>query len=426
MARVYIETYGCALNKGDTAIMKTVLLKRGHSIVDDINEADVIIINTCTVRYDTEQKMIKRILELRRLAHEGKKLIIAGCMAKAQPYLVSKLAPEASLVSPQNTENIWIPVESKDKVILLSGERKRNILGLVLEDKIAVIPIQEGCLGNCSFCIVKNARRQLVSYPMEKIIDHAKKLIERGAIEIELSGQDTATYGIDLYGKQKLPELVAKITDIKGMFMIRIGMMNPDTMRNILDEIIEALKNPKVYKFLHIPIQSGSDKVLKIMRRRYTVDEFREIVKELRRKIIGITIATDIIVGHPGEEDEDFEATLNILRELEFDRIHIAQYSIRPNTLSASLPQVPSHIKKKRMHVILKTMEDICLKKHREYVGSTSYVIVTEKGCPRPVGRLFNYIPVVLENANEDLVSKVIKAKIRDATFYDLRGLVIT
>ena len=206
--------------------------------------------------------------------------------------------------------------------------------------------------------------------------------------------------------------------------MVRIGMMNPDTAMDIIDDIIEAMKNPKVYKFLHLPVQSGSDKVLKIMNRRYTIDEYRSLIREVRKKIPGVTIATDIIVGHPGEDEEDFNATISLIKELEFDRIHIAQYSIRPNTLSASLPQVPSGVRKKRMRIIMRVMEEICLRKHMEYVGSMAEAIVTESGCPRPVARIFNYIPVVLENASNEVLGRRVQVNITNATFYDLRGYV--
>ncbi len=424
--KVYIETYGCALNKGDSYIMRSVLVKRGHSIVDNISEANVIIVNTCTVRYDTEQKMINRITSLREYCLKtGKKLIVAGCMAKAQPYLVTKIAPEASLVSPQNASRIWIAVESPQRTILLDGERDRNCVGLWLENSIAVIPIQEGCLGNCSFCIVKNARRKVVSYPIHVIINTAKNLIEKGALEIELTGQDTSVYGIDLYGKQMLPELVRRITEIKGDFMIRIGMTNPDTLRSIIDDIVDVLRHPKVYKFVHIPVQSGSNNVLKVMRRKYTVEEFIEIVNFLRRKIPGITIATDIIVGHPGETEDDFLQTIELLKKIEPERVHLAQYSVRPNTLAAKLPQIDTKTKKRRSLQVLKLIEEIGLKKNSEYIGSTARVLLVENTLPHPTARLYNYTPVIITNITKFKKGEWIKARITNATFFDLRGIKI-
>ncbi len=422
MARVYIETYGCALNRGDTSIMETVLASRGHVIVEDIDGADVVIINTCTVRMETEQRMIHRIRVLRKYCLEyGKKFIIAGCMAKAQPYLLSNIAPEASLVSPQNSSRIYLAVESSDRVILLTGDRDRSILGKCMVDRIAYVPIQDGCLGNCSFCIVKNARRKLVSYPIELVVDTVRELIDKGALEIEVTGQDTAVYGLDLYHKQALPELVREITRIPGDYMVRIGMMNPDTMYNILDDLVDVLKNPRVYKFLHIPVQSGSDKVLKIMRRRYTIDMYRSIIKELRRKVYGIAIATDIIVGHPGEDEEDFKATLDLLKELWFDRVHVARFTVRPNTYSASLPQINSRVVKNRLKRIMDVVESLGIRKHRRYVGRVVKAFVTEFNGSTYTGRMDNYTPVVF-TYRDNLLGKNVKVLIKDCTFFDLRG----
>ncbi len=425
--RIYIETYGCALNRADESIMKTVLTGRGHEIVSSLEHADVIVINTCTVRLDTELRMIKRIKQVRDFCRaHGKKLVVAGCMARAQPYKISKIAPEASLISPQNSSKIYLAIEKNGRVVILDGDRDRNCIGLWVEKGVAYIPLQDGCTGNCSFCIVKNARRNLVSYPIEKIIDAIKKAVASGAVEIELTGQDTASYGLDLYGSQKLPELLERIDDLPGNFMVRMGMMNPDTLRNILDQVTETLRQSRrIYHFLHIPLQSGSNEVLKIMRRRYTVEEYVELVKELRRKIPGISIATDIIVGHPGEEEEDFEATIDIIKKLEFERVHVAVYSIRPNTLSARMPQVPTKTKKNRMLRLLRVVEEVGYKVHARYIGSTLNVFITEK-TNKWIGRTRNYIPVIiLDNSSSPNYGKHAKVFIKDATFYDLRGEIV-
>ncbi|HDJ94742.1 MAG TPA: tRNA (N(6)-L-threonylcarbamoyladenosine(37)-C(2))-methylthiotransferase [Acidilobales archaeon] len=419
--KVYLENYGCPLNKADGHYMLNLLLSRGHTLVENPEKADVIIINTCTVRKDTENRMVKRIVRLRKTALKNNaKLIVAGCMPKAQPYLVMRYAPEASMLSPQNYDKILCVVEKPGKVVLLKGERRTDIVPMFFENAVAAIPIAEGCVGNCSYCIVKLARGKLRSYPPKLIIEKVREAVEKGAVEIDLTAQDTAAYGLDL--GIRLTDLLREVVKVNGNFMVRVGMMNPNLAYEILDDLIEIYKHPKIFKFLHIPLQSGDNRVLKIMNRGYTIEEFKEIVYEFRRKIPEINVTTDIIVGHPGEDEEAFQNTLNIVKELEFDRIHIAAYSLRPHTASASMKQIPSYIVKERLKKIVKLMEKIAFRKLRAYVGKTVNVLVTEKGRNRTViARTVNYHPVVIFDPSIKLGS-LVKVRIIDNTFYDLRG----
>jgi len=422
--KVYMENYGCPVNKADGAYMLSLLYRAGFNEAKSPDEADVIIINTCTVRKDTENNMVKRIRKLYVLAsRKGAKLIVAGCLPKAQPYLVNTVAPNASMVSPQNYDRIVDVALSKSRIVLLKGERRTDIVPMYVNGVVAAIPIAEGCLGNCSYCIVKLARGNLKSYPPRLIIERVKEALAKGVVEIDLTAQDTAAYGLDI--GTNLAELVSEITEINGDFMVRIGMMNPNLAFKILDELLEVYKHPKVYKFLHIPLQSGDNRVLKIMNRPYTVEEFKEIVKEFRRKIPEINITTDIIVGHPGEDEKAFENTLKIMREIGFDRIHLAIYSLRPHTLSASMPQIPSAVKKARMKRAIKVMEEEAYKKHSRFIGRKVNVLVTETGRNNTlVGRTINYYPVILP-PTEYIMGLWVKVEITDATFYDLRGKVI-
>jgi MiaB-like tRNA modifying enzyme len=415
--RVYIETYGCALNRGDSAIMATVLSERGHEITENLNEAEVVIINTCAVRLETEERMKQRIRELRRT---GKRLVVAGCLAGALPATVSALAPEASILGPQAVERIAEVVESPERQVILEGTKAVKVPRM-FEGKIFIVPIADGCAGECSFCITKLARRKLRSYPMREIVEAVKEAVAKGAVEVELTAQDTAAYGLDLGGKVRLPDLVEKVAEIEGNFMVRVGMMTPEQAMSIVDGLVEALNMEKVYKFVHLPVQSGSDKVLKLMNRKYTIDEYKRLVKELRSKVPGLSVATDIIVGHPGEDEEDFQQTLDLMRELRFERIHLAMYSIRPNTVSAGLPQVPDSVKKERMKTAMGLYESIAYDIHSEYVGKTVEVLTTELGRKGSViGRLRNYIPVVVKN--ESSLGNWVKVVIEEASFYDLRG----
>lgn len=417
--RVYIETYGCALNRADTAIMKSLLSSSGHEIVQRIDDADAVIINTCTVRKDSEERILKRLNALKGI--NDKKLIVAGCMAAAQPYTILKHAPNAVLISPQHVTEIVSLVESSAPKHLVGGERDVSYLEPYLDDRVAAIPIAEGCLGDCAFCIVKIARRRLKSYRPGLIVRAVDKAVRMGALEIDLTAQDTGSYGIDL-GDIRLPNLVYRVlTEVKGNYMIRIGMMNPDTISDVLDDLIEVLQERRVFKYVHLPLQSGSDEVLKIMKRKYSVDEYKEIVKELRTKVEGVSIATDIIVGHPGEGDEDFEMTLEVVKELMFDKVHIAQYTPRPRTEAAAMRQVPEGVKKARSTALALLVEEIGRRQNLDYVGSLAKVLVATKSFRGDaLGRTFNYKPVVIKGSREFRGYGVVR--ITGATFFDLRG----
>ncbi|AHC51298.1 2-methylthioadenine synthetase [Sulfolobus acidocaldarius SUSAZ] len=416
--RVYIETYGCALNKGDSYIMMTLLKDKGHEIVDNIQDAEILVINTCAVRLETEERMKQRIKELKK--YNDKRLVVAGCLASAEPAVVVSLAPEASVIGPQSVQKIVDVVENSKQRQVYLNEDKPLITPKVFDGKIAILPIADGCAGDCNFCITKLARRKLRSYPPHLIVESVRDAVKKGAVEIELSGQDTAAYGLDL-GQIKLSDLVGKVTEVEGDFMIRIGMMTPEqAMRNI-DGIIEVMKETKVYKFIHLPVQSGDDNVLKLMNRKYTVDEYKDLVKEIRKKVPIVNITTDIIIGHPGEDENAFRNTLELMRDIKFERVHLAMYSIRPNTRSASMKQVPDPVKKERIQIANKLYEELAYEVHSDYLNSIASVITTEYGRKGSViGRTLNYIPVVIRQNVE--LGKRINVRINEASFYDLRG----
>ena len=407
--------------------MKNILISNGHEIVSLPEDAEVIVVNTCTVRLDTEQRILKRLNQLKKLLNNNNKikLIVAGCMAAAQPYTVTKVVPEASLISPQNITRIHEVVEKPGRIIMIGNERDTTLLCPLVEGFTAVIPIAEGCLGNCSFCITKIARRKLRSYKPDLVIKAVQEAVSRGAIEIDLTAQDTAAYGVDL-GITRLPDLLEAVVEkVRGNYMLRIGMANPDNLLPILDKLIEVMKHPNIFKYVHIPLQSGSDKVLKIMRRKYTYDDYRFLVREIRKKIPEVQLATDIIVGHPGEDEEDFQLTLKAIEELIPDKVHVAQYTIRPRTEAASMKQLSDSIKKYRSTELSKTIEKIGSALNSVYVGTRAWVIVSRKSFRgTPVGRTINYKPVVVSGLEKVGVSGYVE--ITQYTFYDLRGYWIS
>lgn len=422
--KVYIETYGCTMNRADSQLIRELLDERGHVIVDDLEEADVVIVNTCTVRGDTQAKVVERIRVLRGLMkRRGGRLVVAGCMVKAQPYLVVREAPEASLITPQAISRIVDVVESKGRVVFFDGTPRDEKLPKTCNGVVAAVPVAEGCLGACNYCIVRIARGPLRSYPIDRIVNVIRELVSRGVVEIQLTGQDVAAYGRDI--GVKLPTLLEEISGLKGDFMVRVGMMNPNHVVDIVDELVEAYRSDKIYKFLHIPVQSGDNKVLKAMNRPYTVEEFESLILEFKSKIPEVSIATDIIVGHPGEDEEAFINTVELVKRLEFDRVHVAHYSVRPHTPSARMPQVPSPIRKRRVLELMKVVEEVGLKRHRRFIGRELEVLFTEVGRSNTiVGRDKSYYPVVV-CGEPKLIGRRGLVRVRDATFYDLRGELV-
>lgn len=422
---VYFETYGCALNKADTALMKSLVVERGHGITIRVEEADAVVVNTCTVRLDTELRVLRRLSELYKRFGNSKRIVVAGCMAAAQPYTIKRMFPRVILLSPQNITKLIEAMESGADMLL--GERDMSYLKPYVDGAIAAVPVAEGCVGNCSFCLTKLARRRLRSYRPGEVVRAVEEAVKGGAIEIELTAQDTGSYGLDL-GDIRLPDLVREIVEkVPGDYMLRIGMANPDALAGLVDRVIEVLREPRVYKYLHIPLQSADDRVLKTMKRRYTYDEYREIIVELRKKIPGITIATDVIVGHPGEDDEAFQRTARALAELQFDKVHVAQYTIRPRTESAAMAQVPEHVKKHRSTILSKIVEEVGVSINREYLNSLASIVITHRSIRGSiVGRTLNYKPVVLlDDSIDTALGKRRVARIIAATFYDLRGCLV-
>ena len=389
--KVYIESYGCAMNMADGQLMAELLAEAGHTLVEAPEEADVIVINTCTVRADTERRMVKRISELMQL---GRKLVVAGCMASAQPGLIHKISQNISLLSARAVEAIVEAVEANGPVYILDP-RPRKRLPKFSRRLIFTVPIAEGCRGSCAYCIVRVARGPLRSYRPEAIVRAVKGAVEKGAREVRLTAQDTGVYGLDI--GTNLAELLQAICAIKGRFMIRVGMMNPDAALRILDELLEAYEDPKVYKFVHLPVQTGDDELLKAMGRRYTVQDFLTVVDAFRKRFPELSLATDIMVGLPGEDEEAFERTMALLKRVRPDKTHVARYTPRPHTRAASMPeQVPEPEKKHRSRLMSALALRIGLERNKALVGKRLRCLVLEEG--REVGQLearsMNYKPV--------------------------------
>ena len=361
MAIVYIENYGCTANYDNGAIIAGLITEANHEISNNVEDSDIVIINSCAVKNVTINKIFSQIESIKN-NYQDKKLIITGCMPVAEKYKLEKYIKKGvALISTQNITQIpeIISKVLNDEVVILTNKRKEIKLGLpkLSQDKVASIQIAEGCKSFCGFCATKFAKGDLVSYPKERIIEEVKKYANLGYKRINLTSTDNACYGFDL--GYNLVDLLKEVVQIEGNFQVRVGMGNPEHTRKYLNELIEVYKNPKIFKFIHFPVQSGSNKVLKDMKRKYTIEEFESIINKFRENIPGISISTDIIVGYPTETEEDFQQTLNLVKRLKFEVINISKFASRPNTIASKLKQLPSKLIKERSIELTKAYKEI-------------------------------------------------------------------
>ncbi|RSN77754.1 MAG: threonylcarbamoyladenosine tRNA methylthiotransferase [Thermoproteota archaeon] len=403
--RIYIETHGCTMNISDSEIMAGILRRAGHVIVDNPEDADIIVLNTCNVKLPTEQRMIHRAKEL----SSKKPLIIAGCMAKTQPEKLIKYA--TALLGPKSIHLI-------DKAI--SGERAEEEANLIkvsmprvrFSGLTAIVPIAEGCLGNCSYCITRFARGRLFSYPMELIVDAVRNAALDGYKQVFLTAEDTAVYGLDR--GTNIAELVKSLEGIRGIF-IRLGMANPAFLKVFIDDLLKNMPE-NIYRFLHVPVQSGSDKVLADMRRGYKSSDFLDIVRKVRMRFGDeSTIATDIIVGFPTEDDEDFERTIRLLEETKPEVINISKYGRRPGTDAAKLKDLPADIVTRRSKILTEISYEVKMERNLIHVGKDYPVLITERiGSNLFQGRTEFYRPVIIKGdlkAGDVVLARIDEAK---------------
>ena len=348
--KVFIETYGCTFNQADSEIMAGILNANAIEIVDSQEEADAIIVNTCYVKLPTESKVINRIKKLQS-EFPDKELIVAGCMVEVDPKKLEDIGPNCSWSGPHQLNKTAVVVKSAiagevTREFGFSDEPKVCVPKIRQDPCVHVIQICEGCLGACTYCCTRFARGHLNSYPIKDIVAEAKQAIEDGCVEIELTAQDTSAFGKDT--GEKLADLIREVASLDGDFKVRVGMMHPKNIGGDLEDLIDAFKMEKVYNFLHLPIQSGSDAVLKHMKRNHTVEDYKKIVYRFKEEIPDLTLATDIIIGYPTETEEDFMMTADLIEEIKFNLIHLSKYQHREGATSSNLQTIPFEDMKRR------------------------------------------------------------------------------
>lgn len=384
--KVRVETYGCTMNQGEGAELADKLAALGHEVVDDPSDADLVVLNTCTVIKETENRMVKRMTEL---SGQRKKLIVVGCMASVQPDDIVKHAPNALIMAPRDYPSFSSMVES-------NFGRGEEPLVIPPASVTSVLPVAQGCIGACSYCITRFARGTLTSYPLEDLVTAARSALRSGARELLVTAQDTACYGFDL--GTDLSALLNGITALPGEYMVRVGMMNPDNLGRIIDRFIPSWTSTKVYHFVHLPVQSGSAAVLEAMNRGYRPEEFEALVGRLRDASPHMTLSTDVITGFPGETEDDHRATVELLRRVRPDIVNVTRFSPRQGTPAArARNQVPGWASKERSRELSKLRFEISAELNAAMVGRTEKVMVTEEGKNgTSIARTPSYKPVVL------------------------------
>jgi threonylcarbamoyladenosine tRNA methylthiotransferase CDKAL1 len=366
MATYHIETYGCTSNRGESRQIERKLRDAGHYRVDGPEEADVAILNTCTVVEKTERNMLRRAEELEA---ETSDLIVTGCMALAQGEEFEDLDVQVLHWEdvPTAVTNGECPTTTPDAEPILDGV-------------VGILPIARGCMSNCSYCITKFATGRVDSPPVSENVEKARALVHAGAKEIRITGQDTGVYGWDK-GDRKLPELLDRICDIDGDFRVRLGMANPGGIHGIHDELAEVFaENEKLYNFIHAPVQSGSDDVLEDMRRQHRVEKFREVVAAFDDRLDHWTLSTDFIVGFPTESDDDHEKSMELLDDVRPEKINITRFSKRPGTDAADMKGLGGTVKKERSKAMTDLKMDVCREVYESMVGETHEALVVEEG----------------------------------------------
>ena len=412
--RVYVKSFGCSANLADGEVIAGCLSKAGFEVVDEPQDAEILLYNTCAVKSPTEN----RVIDILRKAPKDKRLIVTGCLPlinferlknEVEFDGVAGPAPGAKIVE------ILRRVAAGEKVVYLGGVSKPSLClpKIPVNPVVSVVPINYGCLGNCSYCCVHFARGQLRSYLIDEIVERVKQDLDSGAKEVWLTSQDTACYGKDIGAS--LAGLLRRICEVEGDFFVRVGMMNPDHVVGMLDELVEAYKCGRVFKFLHLPVQSGDDEVLELMNRRYTVEEFKRIVQAFREEIPRLTLSTDVICGFPGESREAFEQTRKLVREIQPDIVNVSKFFSRPRTPAEKMVSLPPKEVKMRSREVAELSRRISFEKNRAWMGWEGTVLFDERGKGESwMGRNFAYKPVVVKGG-ESLVGRFVQVRVVNA-----------
>lgn len=436
--RVGMVSLGCTKNQVDAERMLYKIQKAGYQLVSDAALADIAIINTCGFIESAKQEAIETIFEFVALKNEGriKKVVITGCLAERYKNEVSELIPEADAVvgigCNEDIVSVLEKIAADEHVEVFDEKEKLSLTGgrvLTTLSFFSYLKIAEGCDNRCSYCAIPSIRGKFRSVPMENLIDEAKKLVHNGVRELILIAQDTTRYGIDLYGKYMLPELLTELCKIEELKWIRVLYCYPE---RVTDELLDVMaKEEKIVKYMDLPIQHCDGEILRRMNRSGDEKSLRELIEKIRTKIPGIILRTTLITGFPGETEEQFGRLAEFVRDIEFDRLGCFAYSAEEGTPAAEMDgQLDDEVKQHRADIIMEQQMLIVVKKNNALIGKTIEVVTegfdrygecyfgrSASDAPDIDGKIFFASP------DKRLVpGKFVKVKINDMLDYDLIG----
>lgn len=438
---ILFVSLGCDKNLVDSEVMLGMLAEKGYSFTDDETEADIVVINTCCFINDAKEESINAILEMAELKKQGriKALIVTGCLAQRYREEIQTEIEEVDAII--GTSAIETIVQTLDEV--LAGKSVNHIEAL---DKpplggrervvttggyYSYLKIAEGCNKHCTYCIIPKVRGNYRSVPAEKLVAEAGRLAEKGVKELILVAQETTLYGVDLYGEKSLPRLLHELCRIEGIEWIRILYCYPE---EITDELIQTIKSePKICHYLDVPIQSGSDRILKLMGRKTDTEQIRRLIGKLRREIPDICIRTTFITGFPGETEKDHEDTMEFVNEMEFDRLGVFSYSPEEDTPAAAMEnQIAEEVKADRRNSMMELQQEIAFEAAEDMEGKLLTVMVEGKIADEDayVARTYKDAPGVdgylFINTERTLMSgDFVKVKVTGSNEYDLIGEIV-
>ena len=425
--RIFVKSYGCQMNVYDSNRIKNLFEPKGYLVTNDLTKADLIVLNTCHIREKAAEKVYSDIGRIKKINKNNYKLVVAGCVAQAEGIEIKKRAPSVDyIVGPQSYHKLPHMIESNDSHLnddFLQNEKFKNLIFKSSNTVSEFISIQEGCDKFCSFCVVPYTRGSEFSRPINEIKEEIKKYIDDGIKEVILLGQNVNAYHDDSLNTKNadLAYLINKISEFDKIKRIRYMTSHPNDMSNSLIEVHG--KNLKLMPFLHLPIQSGSDKILKKMNRKHNVRKYYEIVDKLKSLKSDIALSSDFIVGFPEETNEDFNHTIKLVNNVNFSIAYSFMFSPRPGTPASKLKEIDLSIKKTRLNALQSLLKEQQKNYNKSFVNNDLEILFDRRGRHKNqyIGRTI-YNQSVFVNSVSNLIGKILNVKIIRSTDFALEG----